>query len=214
MLHEISFQLLPEQRKSFGSPSINAVQPVDADNDTSHDRNKGCAARQKRGKAPASRGLSAASARFEPYAGHTSKKHIGNPIIALGELFERPECLHLDCPIQKWYLAHVNDGLVSPCEGCAERHMNGVRQHLLPSYSQQHGRHVSFIKRCGRCTEDIVDEAVWESGGHRARTCSKASQPRGISVIVWARLFLKIFPGETSVPSPCTYNDSLQSSNC
>jgi hypothetical protein len=84
-----------------------------------------------------------------------------------------------------------------------EKHMNGVRQHLLPSYSQQHLRHVQYIKRCGRCTEDIVVEAAWAAGGHEARTCESRSQPRGLSFVSWARLFLKIFPDEIRVPSPC-----------
>ncbi|KAF2820445.1 hypothetical protein CC86DRAFT_412313 [Ophiobolus disseminans] len=199
LLQDLSSQLLPEQLASPESPGP-SERCVDADDDTTHRKSSG--ARQSRGKAPASRRASTTSLRFEPYA-RNNKKADDNPLIALLRLFKLPAYLGLDCPVHKFYITH---GMASPCNGCAEDHPNGVRQHLLPTYSQQHvdihPGHVPFMKRCGHCTEDIIDEVIWESRGHKARTCQGAKQPRGISVIVWARLFLKIFPGETSIPSP------------
>jgi len=188
-------QLHPEEPKYEG---VNE-RYVDADTDIN---DKAARARQKHGKSPVSRRTSNASTRHNPYGGRPNKRTNVDPLIALlDSLFDQPASLDLDCPVHKWYLVHPGQGMC-PCNGCAKPHMNGVRQHLLPTYSQQHGLHVSFIKRCPNCKEDVVSEDAWQSGGHEARTCLTTTQPRDIGVLVWARLYLKIFPQETVIPSP------------
>jgi hypothetical protein len=159
----------------------------------------------RRRKAPVARRMSRTSSRFNPYPEHRSKRAEPSHLLATLESFKRSEYKDLDCPIHKWHLVHHSEGLVSPCNGCAKPYMNGVRQHLLPTYSQQHRGKVSFIQRCETCKEDIVDEKIWRSEGHGGASCQARSQPQGNSLISWARLFLKIHPTEAHVPSPCMY---------
>lgn len=200
LLQKLASQLLPEQPNSTG-PSLASDTYADAEDDFPG-YSKGSSSRQNLGKAPAGRRASAASSRFEPYS-KANKKANDNPHVALLQLFKAPPNPRLDCQVYRWYVAH---GMMPPCHGCEEKHMNGVRQHLLPSYSQQHvgiePGHVPYMQRCGHCTEDIIDQAAWTSGGHEGKSCFPRTQPRGMGVIVWTRLFLKIFPEETNVPSP------------
>lgn len=200
-------QLLHEQYKSLGFHSFaeNALADTQSDAGQEYDEEEG--GRQNMGKTPVGRRASKESARSHPYSGRPSKKSAADPLAVAMAQFDMPATCDFDCPIHKWHLMY---GRAPPCNGCGKEHMNGVRQHLLPTYSQQHQVQLPFIKRCDNCKEDIVDERVWTQGGHRARNqrqaagaCRARSQPQGNSVIVWARLFLKIYPGETRIPSPC-----------
>jgi hypothetical protein len=201
-------QLLHDQYKSLGFHSFTEVDLEDTQNENDHDHddnNEGT--HQDKGKSRVDRRASKGSSRSHPYSGRPAKRSAADPLAIAMEQFELPLNRDLDCPIHKWNLMK---GQGSPCNGCGKEHMNGVRQHLLPTYSQQHQAQLPFIRRCDNCKEDIVDEHVWTQGGHRARkqqqavgACRAKSQPQGNSVVVWARLFLKIFTEETQVPSPC-----------
>jgi hypothetical protein len=180
---------------------------ADAQSNTDLDHDDKSSTHQERGKGPVSRRTSRASSRFNPLSGRPPKKSGADPILAILQSFRKPQHRDLDCPIHKWHLMHANDGAVSPCNGCGKPYMNGVRQHLLPTYSQQHLGKISFIQRCETCKEDFIDESLWNSGGHGADTCHARSQPQGNNLICWARLFLKIYPDEIRVPSPCMYVD-------
>ncbi|KAH7086368.1 hypothetical protein FB567DRAFT_69267 [Paraphoma chrysanthemicola] len=181
--------------------------PADADDDGGQSNNQHINPRQDKGKALARSRTTQGSSRAHPYSRQSNTRYGSDALLMVAERFQKPTNLDLDCPVYKWYLVHSSLGRIPPCNGCMEKHMNGVRQHLLPSYSQQHTRHVQYIKRCGRCTEDVIDESAWTSEGHENRSCQSRSQPRGMSLINWARLYLKIFPDEIRVPSPFR-NDS------
>jgi hypothetical protein len=196
-LRNLSPQLLPEQPKYEAVPSPNEAHLVDADQEA---YGKSPRANQARGKATGSRRTSNASARQHPY-GRTGKKTNADPLIALLSRFKKPDGAELDCPVHKWYSVHPNAG-PSPCNGCEKEHMNGVRQHLLPTYSKQHEGYVSFIQRCTHCKEDIMSKALWDSGRHEAKACPKGSQPRDMTVLVWARVYVKIFTEDVCIPSP------------
>jgi hypothetical protein len=203
----LAMQLLPQKHKFPDSNSIAEGDLVDAQNNNDPDHGDTGSVHQDRGKAPVSRRTSRASSRFNPFSGRPPKRSSADPITAIVETFRKPQHQELDCPIHKWHLMHANEGTASPCNGCGKPYMNGVRQHLLPTYSQQHRGKISFIQRCDTCKEDFIDESLWNEGGHGADTCLARSQPQGNSLVCWARLFLKIYPDEVRVPSPCTYVD-------
>ncbi|KAH7080056.1 hypothetical protein BKA63DRAFT_234187 [Paraphoma chrysanthemicola] len=181
--------------------------PAHADDDEGRSNDQHIHPRQNKGKALARSRATQGSSRAHPYSRQSNTRYGSDALLMVADRFEKPTHLDLDCPVYKWYLVHSSLGRTPPCNGCMEKHMNGVRQHLLPSYSQQHTRHVQYIKRCSRCTEDVIDEVAWASEGHKDRRCHSRSQPRGMSLINWARLYLKIFPDEIRVPSPFR-NDS------
>jgi hypothetical protein len=173
---------------------------VDAQN-ANQDHEENTSGRQYKGKAPAGRRASKESSRHHPYAGRYPRKAGADPLVlALGNFGPLSEA-GLDCPMHKWHQMHGHE---SPCHGCGKPSMNAVRQHLHPEYSTQHRSKVTFIQRCENCKEDFIDELLWTQGRHGASACHARSQPRGHSVIVWARLFLKLYPEEVEVPSPCT----------
>jgi hypothetical protein len=198
-------QLALDQTRSTCFNSFADHNLVDAQ-DTYQDHNGEDGGLQNKGKAPISRRASKASSRSHPYSGRPTKKTAADPLVDALEQFKMPLDQELDCPIHKYNLMH---GRTSPCNGCGKPYMNGVRQHLLPTYSQQHRAQLPFIQRCDKCKDDFVDARVWSLGGHWVRkqqgagTCRARSQPQGSSLVVWARLFLKIYPEETQVPSPC-----------
>jgi hypothetical protein len=146
----------------------------------------------------------ASSSRFDPYGGRPSKRSDADTMVAVIKLFEDAQSRGLDCPIHKRNGIH---GSPSPCNGCGKPYMNGIRQHLGPQYSQQHQGRITFIQRCGTCAEDFIDKNIWDLGGHSNGTCHGRSQPQGHSLVCWARLYLKIYPEETRVPSPCMYHN-------
>jgi hypothetical protein len=154
-----------------------------------------------------SRRTSRASSRFDPYGGRPSKSSGADTMVAIIKLFNDAHFQELDCPIHKWNLVH---GRSSPCNGCGKRYMNGVRQHLGPQYSQQHQGKITFIQRCATCAEDFVDRNIWDLGGHSNGRCHGRSQPQGHNLVCWARLYLKIYPEETRVPSPCMIHNPSQ----
>lgn len=154
------------------------------------------------GSTPNRRRASTTSSRFNPYPRRSSKKSEEDPMLASLASFQQQDDPSLDCPIHKWHLMHSND---SPCNGCGKPYMNGVRQHLLPTYSQQHRGKISFMQRCDNCKEDFVDQNEWNRGRHGTGNCVARSQPKGNNLMCWARLFLKIYPEEYSIPSPCMY---------
>jgi hypothetical protein len=124
--------------------------------------------------------------------------------------FQTPAIAEFDCPVHKWQLSH---DIETSCNGCSKSHLNAIRQHLLPDYSRQHLQFVSFIKRCPRCKEDVLSESGWQDEGHASHTCPARTQPRDMSILVWTPLYLKIFPNETEIPSPCMCNathDSIE----
>jgi hypothetical protein len=201
-LHDLSMQMLPYQHISSGPSAYEDRYMSDAKDTAGPEDDKSADAGQNRGKAPASRRTSHASSRFDPYAGRPSRKSEADPIVAISKEFEDSQYQELDCPIHKWHLMHAR---VPPCNGCGKPYMNGVRQHLLPSYSQQHQGKITFIQRCKTCAEDFVDKNLWDLGRHGTGACHGRSQPQGHSLICWARLYLKIYPEETRIPSPCMY---------
>jgi hypothetical protein len=201
-LHNLSMQMLPNQQMSSDPNAHEDKYMGDAQDTAGPEDDKG-ENHHDRGKFPANRRASRTSSRFDPYAGRPSKKSEADPIVAVSKQFEDPQYQELDCPIHKWHLMHA---LVSPCNGCGKPYMNGVRQHLLPSYSQQHQGKITFIQRCKTCAEDFIDKNLWDLGRHGTGVCHGKSQPHGHSLICWARLYLKIYPEEPRIPSPCTYN--------
>lgn len=206
-------QLLPEEHSFWDLNPKEEEHLIGTQTTTELDGDNSTGTRQSRGKAPASRRSSKASSKLNPCAGRPSRKSGADPIVAIGKLFDDPNYQELDCPIYKWHLMHASEGMVSPCNGCGKPYMNGVRQHLLPSYSQQHQGKITFIQRCKTCAEDFVDKNLWDLGRHGTGTCHGRSQPQGASLICWARLYLKIYPEETRIPSPCASDKSLQLSN-
>ncbi|KAL5117281.1 hypothetical protein ACEQ8H_004840 [Pleosporales sp. CAS-2024a] len=198
---------VPLRSGSFSQPVLSKAQ------DGGLDREEASDFRQDKGKAPMSRRTSKALARTHPYAGRPTKKAPADGVFfdAL-EDFEPPADQKLDCPIHKWHLMYHQP---SPCNGCGKLFMNGVRQHLLPTYSRQHRGQLPFIQRCENCKDDFVDESSWNEGGHSTRrqpgtgSCHARSQAQGSNIVVWARLFLKIHPNENRVPSPYRNDEKL-----
>jgi hypothetical protein len=203
-LHILKIELLFDQSGLTGFNQLSNDRPTDTQqSDYEHD--EGVGDRQNKGKSPIYRRASKASSRSHPYSNRPNKRNC-DPLLDALEQFDVPENQELDCPIHKWHLMYSQP---SPCNGCGKPYMNGVRQHLLPTYSHQHRAQLPFIQRCDNCKDDFVDAHVWAQGGHWVRrqqgagTCRARSQPQGSSIIIWARLFLKIYPAETQVPSPC-----------
>ena len=87
--------------------------------------------------------------------------------------------------------------------------MSQIRHHLKSS--EKHRRFFSVLRHCERCHEDVVEkprddgvtDQAWTDGNHATGTCTKRDEARESLVVCWARLYLAIFPTETSVPSPC-----------
>ncbi|EAT81162.1 hypothetical protein HBI56_105110 [Parastagonospora nodorum] len=213
-LHVLKTELLSEPygQSDFNQPANPC--PTDAQH-PDHEHDGGVSDRQNKGKSPISRRTSKASSRSHPYSHRPSKK-TADPLLDALEQFDVPEYQELDCPIHKWHLMY---GQTSPCNGCGKPYMNGVRQHLLPTYSHQHRAQLPFIQRCDNCKDDFVDAHIWAQGGHWVRrqqgagTCRARSQPQGSSLIIWARLFLKIYPEETQVTSPYRNDQRLLPAN-
>ncbi|KAH8728366.1 hypothetical protein GQ44DRAFT_724374 [Phaeosphaeriaceae sp. PMI808] len=198
VLHDLSIQVLPEQPRAANSITIDEGSVIDAENNGQPNFTREAGVPRNKGKAPVRRRASAASS-IGPYAGRTAKKSSADPMITIAESSQKAKPKEFDCPIHKY---HLEKNRVSPCNGCGKPYMNGVRQHLLPTYSQQHQGIISFLQRCGTCTEDIIDQNIWNSGGHAAGTCPGRSQAQGDGLMCWARLYLKIYPDESRIPSP------------
>ncbi|KAF1914355.1 hypothetical protein BDU57DRAFT_454537 [Ampelomyces quisqualis] len=194
---QLRFQKHPLSRSSSARSFL-----VDDQSNTGLDNGEDVNDLNSRGKAPVTTRMSKACSRSYLYPEHGSEMTEPGLILATLESFKRSDYRDLDCPIHKWHLFQNIGGLGSPCNGCAKPYMNGVRQHLLPTYLQQHRGKISFIQRCETCKEDFVDENIWRSEGHGANSCQARSQPHDDSLISWARLFLKIYPTEIHVPSP------------
>lgn len=201
-LRGLSKQLLRRQQKSLKLEPDLEEDLVDAGSNAGSYHGGDTSSRLTIGNAPVRRRASTASSRFNPYPRRSSRKSDEDPLLAILGPFTQQEDQTLDCPIHKWHLMHRNE---SPCNGCGKPYMNGVRQHLLPTYSQQHRGKISFMQRCETCKEDFVDQHLWNRGGHSSGNCVARSQPKGNNLMCWARLFLKIYPEESQIPSPCTY---------
>ncbi|KAH7390972.1 hypothetical protein DE146DRAFT_150765 [Phaeosphaeria sp. MPI-PUGE-AT-0046c] len=199
-LRGLSKQLLRRQQRSLKVDPDTEEDQVDAQSNADSQHGGNSCSRLTVGNAPSRRRASTASSRFNPYPRRSSKKSDEDPLLAiLRSSTQQEEEQSLDCPIHKWHLMHRNE---SPCNGCGKPYMNGVRQHLLPTYSQQHRGNILFMQRCDTCKEDFIDEALWNRGRHDTGNCVARSQPKGNNLMCWARLFLKIYPEEHRIPSP------------
>lgn len=214
MLGDLSAQLHPARL----IPQSSGLDSVDQPKDTGgHDKAKRePASRADRGKGPAqsqtSRVVSGRAAAHHGRLDQLTKRPGAEPSVTDAELGGKLKKRKYDCPIHKYHVMH---GLQSPCGGIGKEMMNLIRQHLDPNRSNRHrGYHgyVSFVRRCTRCKDDIVDEQAWHQGHHEAGTCTQRDQPRGELVNRWARLYLAIYRDETRVPVPCEYHQSEQHS--
>ena len=136
------------------------------------------------------------------------------------DLPTKPKKRKVDCPVHKYYTMvvqrfpsnpHRQHASKPPCGGCRQEYMSQIRHHLKSS--EKHRNFFSILHHCERCHEYVVerhhgenmDDQAWTNSNHKDGTCIKRDESRERLVVCWARLYLAIFPGETSVPSPCKY---------
>jgi hypothetical protein len=113
---------------------------------------------------------------------------------------EEDNCLKtLDCPV---YKHHVMQNLRSPCRGGKFSYLSQIRHHLQPDRSTHHG-FLRFLKNCGTCKQDFVEEETYIA--HESHGCTHSTRRRteDIKVESWARLYVALYPGTSRVPSPC-----------
>jgi len=113
---------------------------------------------------------------------------------------EEDSCLKtLDCPV---YKQHVMQNLRPPCRGGEFSYLSQIRHHLQPDRSTHHG-FLRFLKNCGTCKQDFVEEEKWLD--HASHDCTHSTRRRteDIKVESWARLYVALYPNTSRVPSPC-----------
>lgn len=114
----------------------------------------------------------------------------------------KPQFRAIDCPYYKCWLLYFRDRFPPPCNGCSERFMSQVRNHIGRAHVAQEGGMLTFYKHCVRCKENFVETQSWSDHASR-NACAHVAESRGDPVIPWAKLYLKLHPGVTEIPTPC-----------
>lgn len=113
------------------------------------------------------------------------------------EYFQRA----LECPVFKYHIMH---NLRPPCHGCHGDDMSQVRNHISPDQMAIHRGFPGFFAHCYRCGQDFIDQHLYNVHSDLG-TCDYQRQQGEDIITSWVQLYLTLYPGETRVPSPCTY---------
>ena len=109
----------------------------------------------------------------------------------------------LTCPV---FEADIIVRREHTCSGTTATVCSQIRTHLIKGKSP----HVQFLKLCGTCNEDILDEEEFEQ--HHGSRCNtqKSQRRKGDHVLQWIALYRKLNPG---VALPERYQSFLGSSD-
>lgn len=138
-------------------------------------------------------------------SGEGSGKALRSPGIAIKQHDgSKKQLRKMDCPIYKHWDFYLRDRFPPPCNGCSERFMSQIRNHIKRAHVAQEGSQLAFYHHCVRCKENFVDAHAWTE--HVSYdSCTHIGESKGNPAIPWAKLYLKLHPGMTEIPSPCKF---------
>lgn len=114
----------------------------------------------------------------------------------------------LDCPVYKHWFMWLQSISPPPCNGCSQKHMTQIRNHIKRAHAGRSGSFIPYYDRCIRCQENFVDHTSFVDH-ERSHACDHVPEPRGEPIIPWARLYLKIYPDATAIPLPCKSSSEI-----
>lgn len=100
-----------------------------------------------------------------------------------------------DCPIHKHHLLH---NVPSPCNGFPVYAIPQVYSHLR---THVHSAFIPFVQQCLRCKEDFITRDTWKQHT-AANVCQPGSRTKENRITPWVRLYFKLYPESSKVPSP------------
>lgn len=105
----------------------------------------------------------------------------------------------IPCPFFVYERQH---NLPHSCSGLSAQNMSDVRRHLIRPH-RGGGSHLTFLKRCPICNEDIVDERAYhQQHGSNCNRVRKLRRGAEANALQWMKLYETLYPGEDIIPSP------------